>query len=152
MAKILRTALATGLLIGAIVVTAVLTSPHGSGAANLQAGPPSWLPSMVEKEASVRGDRAPSSVHWVLTTRSLAVGLTDDQVDSNQPVYMVVLTGKFVDRFMSVPPGHPLAHGPVAVLLFDASTRQLLDYGETASPPDIAKLGRLQTMPLPSVP
>jgi hypothetical protein len=71
-----------------------------------------------------------SGVHHgyiVITSRERAAA--PDLVNSDQPVYQLVLRGHFQCLGCSVPPGHPIPRGTVITLAVDQQTLQPLDFG-----------------------
>ena len=96
-------------------------------------------------QAAANGDRHPTAVEWVRTTRQLAVfSQSRDRVDSpSRPVYFVVLHGHFVDRNAYYIGGAAEApRGTVMSFTIDRKTGQVLDFALGRRSPDYAKLGR----------
>ncbi len=96
-------------------------------------------------EAADNGDRHPTSVQWVKTTRQPAVSSQSrDRVGSpHRPVYFVVLHGHFIDRnayYIGRAAGAP--RGSVLSFTIDRRSGQILDFALGNHNPDYAKLGR----------
>lgn len=97
-------------------------------------------------EAAENGDRHPTSVQWVKTTRQPAVSSqSGDRVGSpHRPVYFVVLHGHFVDRnayYIGRAADAPT--GSVLSFTIDRRSGQILDFALGNRSPDYAKLGRV---------
>ncbi len=73
------------------------------------------------------GDARVHTADVILTTREHAAG--GDIVDSNQPVYELVMRGKFVCVSCSRPSGAHAPRGTVAVLTVDRRTFHVTDFG-----------------------
>jgi photosystem II stability/assembly factor-like uncharacterized protein len=78
------------------------------------------------------------------TTRRAAAG--GDVVNSNQPVYMIVIQGKFVCETCSRPPGAPAPRGSVATLSIDRKTFRVTDFGLTDRVPLLPEGARSYTI------
>jgi hypothetical protein len=109
-------------------------------AARLEA--PTFLAEIAKGVATRSGDPTPLSAEFVSTTRQLAVGVDGpDTVDTNEPVFYVVLHGDFVHKYARVPVGQPLPRGSVVAITVDAVSRDILDYSISDKPRAIAQLG-----------
>jgi hypothetical protein len=75
------------------------------------------------------GDSGPTAALYVRTTRALANDLLGTGVDSDQPVYFVVLSGNFELESSRVPAGQPSPVGSEGYLIIEVSTGQVLDFG-----------------------
>jgi hypothetical protein len=95
---------------------------------------PESIQDLAKKVAAELGDPAPASAEYVLTTRSAANQLFGAGVDTDQPVYLVVMGGEFTMQDARVPFGLPGPSGSFAVLVIDVSTGQVVDRGITSSP------------------
>lgn len=60
---------------------------------------------------------------------------------SDEPVYVVTMTGHFVGEYASVPPGQPLPTGTVLHFTVAAATGDLLDWGISDRPDGLGVLG-----------
>jgi hypothetical protein len=88
------------------------------------------------------GDRMPTSAHWVKSRREVANALLGSGVNTNPPVYMIVMTGSFtLKRFPSIAAGHRPSHGTVATYVIDAATNEGLDFYLDKTLPKLSKLG-----------
>jgi len=150
------------LLAGAAVSGIALASSSGRGAdasnaaaraAALRAtagGPPAFVATIAANEARRSGDAAPASAAWAKTTRQAAMDAdSGDQVDSNQPVFYVVVHGRFVDQKAHMPSGVSPPTGTVLSITIDASTQQVLDYALGDHQPDLARVGGAAPLHLP---
>jgi hypothetical protein len=80
---------------------------------------------------------------YVATRRLDAVGLSSgDAVNTDQRVYLVVLTGNFVATGASFPPGGHAPTGTVASFVVTAANGRDLDFALSSQQIDVAKLGR----------
>jgi len=130
----LLAAIATGVGVAAII--GVSQSGVGSADVNGVKIPAAVLPKLAKlaHQWSLReGDRSPSSVLAVRTTRFDALRLADpaDRIPRSrgQAVYLVVETGRFTPRGIAAPPGWAPSSQPNLVLILDAKTLAILDYG-----------------------
>jgi len=77
----------------------------------------------------------------VLTHRQAATHASSGaSVNSNQPVYLIVLTGSFMTALVGPPPGRRV-HGTVATEVLDARTGRDTDSGVGPTPISTAQLG-----------
>jgi len=105
--------------------------------------PPAFLVSLVRRSAAFLGDPRPDSAVYFLTRREQAVQASSgDSVNSNQLVYLVVLTGSFTGE--SVGPARRTTRptGSVASYEIDAATGRETDFGLSSQPVAPSKLGR----------
>jgi hypothetical protein len=88
------------------------------------------------RQAAANGDRHPTAVQWLATTRQLAVSSqSGDHVASpRRPVYFVVVHGRFG--------GVNAAKGTVLSFTIDRETGLILDFALANRNPDYARLGR----------
>jgi hypothetical protein len=111
-------------LAGARVFAASQAPRHGS------AGISQRIEAVARRIARGMGDRSPGQIVWVATRRQAANRIAGgDIVDSNQPVYLVAVRGRFVDRMASVPPGASAPRGTVLTLVLNRGHLQVLDLG-----------------------
>lgn len=103
---------------------------------------PTSLPSVADLDPNVIKEKAlliaknngndplPSSVEYVKTTRKNAVCLTVDSaaVDSDQPVYLVVMKGSFIGYKAFAPNPGALPKGSTITFTMDANTKEVLDF------------------------
>jgi hypothetical protein len=99
------------------------------------------------KIARQLGDRSPTAIAWV-ASRHRRAQLVDsgDIVDTNGPVYLVALRGRFVDRVAPVPPGGTPPKGTVLTLTFDRGRFTVLDLGLSHRWPHLARLGPVHVL------
>jgi hypothetical protein len=110
--------------------------PEGEQLASLES-----LASSITWSNVQSSDDFPSQASAVLTTRQKALNLSDGGVvDSDQPVYMVQVSGKFVSS-ESIPPGVEAPTGEVLWIMYDPATRLPVDQGIGNHPVELAKLG-----------
>jgi len=94
-------------------------------------------------QAHTYGNRGPTLVQWVKTTRQNAVSAENaGRVDGGGvPVYFVVLHGHFVYSFAPRPP-EAKSHGRILTYTIEVKTGQTLDFGIGNSEPNFSKTGR----------
>ena len=102
---------------------------------------PTFVSQKAQSVASAMGDSTPTSVTAVLTTRAAATALQGAQsIDSaSAQVWFVEMTGNFVDKNFfgfGTPPT-----GTEVDFTIDAQTQDILDFGISNAPPDLASLG-----------
>jgi hypothetical protein len=132
-------------LIGAAVVCCSFGGVgHAAAAVGSAPPPPAFVVALARRGAAALGDPQPTSAVYVATTHLAAVRLSSgDGVNTDQPVYLVVLTGTFVATgATSMSPGSPPPAGTVASFVVDAANGRDLDFGLSSQQVDIAKLGR----------
>jgi hypothetical protein len=135
-------------LLWLLAVTVIFASFGGEGRAATavdvaQQPAPAFLVALARHAAAGLGDAHPTSAVYVATRRLDAVGLSSgDAVNTNQPVYLVVLTGNFVATAASFPPGGHAPTGTVASLVVAARDGRDLDFGLSSQHIDVPKLGR----------
>ena len=111
-------------LVGARVYAAS-QSPH-----HVSTGISRRIEAVARRIARGMGDRSPRRIVWVATRRQAANREAGgDIVDSNQPVYLVAVRGRFVDRMASVPSGAAAPRGTVLTLVLDRAHVRVLDLG-----------------------
>ena len=119
-------------LAGARVFAASQAPRHGSSAISRR------IEAVACRIARGMGDRSRCQVVWVATRRQAANREAGgDIVDTNQPVYLVAVRGRFVDRMASVPPGASAPRGTVLTLVLDRAHLQVLDLGVSNSWPHL---------------
>jgi len=85
------------------------------------------LQQLAREWATSNGDHSLHSGVVYLTTREQAAG--GDIVNSNQPVYELVLRGRFVCHGCSRPAGAPVQRGTVLTVTVDRATFEITDFG-----------------------
>jgi hypothetical protein len=108
----------------------------------------------VANVASSAGDMTPGPGLAVLSRRAAALKLITpgDTVDSDQPVIVVLVHGKFDGSVFDHPPGVTVPGGDEMLASFDASTGQvedftLLDTAHGRQAPDLGTLGPVSNLP-----
>ena len=123
-------------------------SAQGQGSASTRApaaaGPPPFVAAVAQRIAAIAGDGHPSSAEFVYTTRQAAVGLDGETVDSDPPVYLVVLHGNFVYKYARGP--GPPPRGTVLTVTIDAATGDSLDLGLGNGPVAASRLGTVRPL------
>ena len=93
--------------------------------------------------AHAYGNRGPTLVEWVKTTRQKAVSAENaGRVDGgSRSVYFVILHGHFVYETASRPHGARLPRGRILTDTIDIKTGRTLDFGIGNGEPDFSKTG-----------
>lgn len=137
---------AVAALAGAVAVapgvTAVGRSSAADGAVQVAAAaPPAFVVAAAKREAAALGDPDPTSAQYVLTRHRAAVKASSGAtVTSNQPVYLIVLTGQFKTGPVGPSPGRPVT-GTFATEVLDARTGRDTDFGVGSQRVPIRSLG-----------
>jgi hypothetical protein len=94
-------------------------------------------------QARSYGNRGPTRVEWVKTTRQKAVSAENaGRVDGGKlPVYFVVLHGHFVYDGAPRPPGAQSPRGRILTDTIEIKTGRTLDFGLGNGEPDFSKVG-----------
>lgn len=119
-----------GVSVAAGATTARSTPLSGASVSSGSALPPSVakrLEALARGFVDSLGDARVHTADVILTTREHAAG--GDIVNSNQPVYELVMRGKFVCESCSRPSGAHAPRGTVAVLTVDRKTFHVTDFG-----------------------
>lgn len=95
-------------------------------------------------QAHAYGNRGPTLVEWVKTTRQKAVSAENaGRVDgASMPVYFVVFHGHFVDTSAHLPPGAKPPRGRIITYAIEVTRGWPLDFGITNSEPNFSKTGK----------
>jgi hypothetical protein len=94
-------------------------------------------------QAHAYGNRGPTPVQWVKTTRQKAVSAENaGRVDGgNLRVYFVILHGHFVDNSAPRPPGAKPPRGRILTDTIEIKTGRTLDFGISNGEPNFSKIG-----------
>jgi hypothetical protein len=120
------------------VLMGVALVPHGqpsSKALEPSSSPaPEWLVALAQKAAANTGDPSPDSAVWALTTYAKAgpsLGGTAKDLgrDPGQEVYLVIMTGDFVNRNSFSPANVPDSKCSTLVFGADPVTHRIDDFG-----------------------
>jgi hypothetical protein len=96
--------------------------------------------------AASDGDATPSNVTWVASNRKVANGalFNDNNMPDSMavvPVYVLEITGNFVETYARVPPGATAPIGTVLKLIVLQSSFLTVDRGLSDTDPSLASLG-----------
>jgi hypothetical protein len=129
------TAAVAGLAV-ALAALGASARPAAAGllpATRVPAGAITGLTAAAYRQAATEGDPAPTSAQVVLTTEAKALAMADNATTiagaARVQVYMVVMKGHFRPVGIPVPPKFVPPSGPDLVMLFSASTMQLMVMG-----------------------
>lgn len=122
-------------------------------------GPPGNGPAAVPGLAGVKkivlataradGESHPTQVFVVRTTRQVAEQVAAGAaVNSDPPVYFVVLHGHFIDHSASIPSGAVPPTGTVLTLTINAATNQAMDFGIGNVSPRLNRMGVAEQLSL----
>jgi hypothetical protein len=94
-------------------------------------------------QAHSYGNRGPTLVQWVKTTRQRAVSAENaGRVDGGGlPVYFVILHGHFVDKSAHLPSGAKQPRGRILTDTIEIKTGQRLDFGIGNGEPNFSRTG-----------
>ena len=95
-------------------------------------------------QARSYGNRGPTRVQWLKTTRQKAVSAENaGRVDGgNLPVYFVILHGHFVDKLAHLPLGAKPPRGRIVTYAIELKTGWPLDFGIGNSEPNFSQAGK----------
>ena len=93
-------------------------------------------------QAHSSGNRGPTRVEWVKTTRQKAVSAENaGRVDGGSlPVYFVILHGRFVAEFTPRPHGAKSPRGRILTDTIEIKTGRILDFAIGNSEPNVSKI------------
>lgn len=137
-------------LLGVIVVAFAATlglvaAAHSPVKAQTTDGAPAWLIAQAQQIAANNGDASPSAAAYCLTTRRKyfdAIGEPGQPAaEIGMQVYLVMLTGHFVDKDASYPPGASAPQGTILVYTADSRSHGVLDSGVQNAPLDTKTIG-----------
>jgi hypothetical protein len=133
----LVTAVAAGVLV------AGAPGEHPSRGIKTNSTTPAFLLELAARTATNNCDSHPIGASYVRTTRQRAEAMSGDGVDSDQPVYLVLLRGDFVDYYARgiYRARDAFPRGTVITFTVDAETHGILDFGIGGRAPDLAQLG-----------
>lgn len=100
------------------------------------------IEAVARRVAGEMGKHPVTKIVYVATRRQTANRAAGgDIVDSNQPVYLVAIRGRFIDFMASPPFGAALPHGSVLTLVLTRSGLHVTDLGVGSHWPKLAGLG-----------
>jgi hypothetical protein len=145
--------------LGAVLalVTAVILGCGGSHPRVVKGAPPPpsraelrTLARLALRAAGGAGDPHPTGAVVVPSTRKIAERVDAGAVvDSNPPVYFVLLHGHFTANM--APPGGKFPQGTILTVTIDSRTNESLDLGIGKRLPDLAAIGEAEPLALPHV-
>lgn len=112
-----------------------------AGAPLAPSAAPAALQAIAKQEAGMNGGANPGSVKYVTSTRKQAAKLMNTELATDEPVYVMQLTGKFVGNHAYVPHGNPKPTGDTMIVVVSAATGKVVDMSITDRAGDLSKLG-----------
>jgi hypothetical protein len=101
----------------------------------------------VLRTSTEAGEPNPTNVRVFATSRAAAEqALADARVDSDQPVYAIVLEGSFVSQNAPRPAGTPAPSSRYITMTWDPQTRDVVDFGLPEVAPNTSSLGPSLTL------
>jgi hypothetical protein len=111
------------------------------------AGAPAALRSVISGLTAANGEPKPAAVDYVLTTRAAANKLVSQaEVDTDQPVYLLSVRGAFNGHGAKVPAGAAKPTGSVLTATIDPATGRVVDWGIEDTAPRLAALGPVRQL------
>ena len=100
--------------------------------------------------AKLNGGTSPAEATVVLTNRNAASDLFSpgSVAGSDEEVYVVEMTGKFIGEMAKLPDGAETPTGEALWFGLDPLTGEVTDWGISVSPVDLARLGEVSTLDL----
>ena len=143
-------------VLGVVIITLAATAGFVAMAQSMSKpkdGAPAWLVAQAEQVAADNGDSAPTAAAYCLTTRRKvfdAIGEPGQPATvADVPVYLVVLTGHFVDEKSFAPEEAPAPQGTTLVYAADTHTHAPLDFGLQNGPIDTKTVGPMTSFTVP---
>lgn len=144
--------LAVGILgVCGIIASGVAMASSGSNPSSTSSAPPAYIVTLAKTMAARMGDSTPSAVQYVHTSRGAAESLlSGNTVDTNSPVILVVLHGKFRDPYARMPKGAAAPTGTEINFTVDPVTHAILDFGISNQPlNNLSHLGQVEPFTIP---
>lgn len=108
---------------------------------------PSAIRAVAGGLAEVNGEKTPTDMQFVYTHRSAAAKLmSQSDVDSDQDVYLVSMSGAFIGNVAKVPSGADKPRGNVLSMTIDPTSGRVIDWGIEFKNPNLASLGIVQSL------
>ncbi|WP_158895288.1 hypothetical protein [Amycolatopsis anabasis] len=107
---------------------------------------PSMLLETATRLAAANGEEHPANIQYVATDRQALTSIDGTRPKSNDPVYLVQMTGNFVGYAASVPRGSKPPKGNVLTATVDANTGQMLSWSILLTPHDLSQFGTAATL------
>ncbi|MGW7538088.1 hypothetical protein [Amycolatopsis sp. NPDC054798] len=104
---------------------------------------PADLLATARRVASANDEADPSDVRCVKTDRYTLRHLDGTRPTSNDPVYLIQLTGNFVGYAAKIPLGSKPPRGNALTVTVDANSGQMLGWSILLEPHDLAEFGEV---------
>jgi hypothetical protein len=78
---------------------------------------------------------------FVTSTRKRAAALMDTELATDEPVYVLQLSGKFVGDHAHVPQGNPRPTGDTMIVVVSVATGKVVDMSISDHSPNLSALG-----------
>jgi len=102
---------------------------------------PAALQAIAKQEAVRNGGAAPAGVKYVTSTRKQAAALMNTQLATDEPVYVMQLSGTFVGDHAHVPQGNPKPTGTSMIVVVSAATGKVVDMAISDHTANLSALG-----------
>jgi hypothetical protein len=119
-------------------------SPPPTAPSDAKSPTPAFLVALAARTATNNCDSDPAGASYVRTTRQAAETMASgDGVDSDQPVYLVLLRGDFVDYYAYgiYRTSDAFPRGTAIAFTVDTETHGILDFGIGGEAPNLTRLG-----------
>jgi hypothetical protein len=145
-----------GLIVGVVAIVGLLAGAGAEVARSAAAEPPVTLPDPAEKAqlrewirgfAAFNGESAPADGRVIATTRA-RFNRADSgaEVETDPPVWVVVVRGDFVANAAHPPYGAELPRGRFMVVAVDAQTKEVTDWGVGNRPFPVAEFAEVEPL------
>ncbi|WP_370938101.1 hypothetical protein [Amycolatopsis sp. cg13] len=107
---------------------------------------PADLLAAATRAAAANGVDHPVDIRWVKTDRYSLRRTDGTRPQSNDPVYLIQMTGNFVAYAAKIPPGSKAPRGNALTVTVDANSGQLLGWSVLLEPHDLARFGEVSSL------
>ncbi|WP_409180650.1 hypothetical protein F9C11_29700 [Amycolatopsis sp. VS8301801F10] len=96
--------------------------------------------------AAANDESSPADITYVKTDRNSLQRVDGTAPKSNDPVYLIQMTGNFIGYAAKVPPGSKAPRGNVLTATVDARSGQVLGWSILLEPHDLATFGQVSSL------
>ncbi|WP_406630756.1 hypothetical protein [Amycolatopsis sp. WGS_07] len=104
------------------------------------------LLSTAKRLAAANDENRPATIRYVKTDRNTLRHIDGTQPKTNDPVYLIQMTGNFVGHAAKIPPGSKAPRGNVLTVTVDANSGNVLGWSILLEPHDLAKFGEVSAL------